>query len=107
MATLEVRKKRSKVKINYDYPVVVISRSNNHIMAQLLEPVTKKTLFTVTSQKLGTMPKTEKSTMVGKEVAEKLKAMKIEEVLFDRNGYRYHGRVKALADGIRDNGIKI
>ncbi len=107
MSTLKVRRNRSKVKLNYDYPVVIVKRSNKNMMAQIIEPETKNTLFTATTYKMpGT--KTEQSTELGKILATKLKELKLEEkVLFNRNGVLYHGRVAAVADSIRANGVNI
>lgn len=86
-----------------------IYRSNKEIYAQLVDDTTGKTLFSVSSRskeisKQGT--KSDKSTLVGKKIAEKAKAKGIEKVVFDRNGFLYHGRVKALADGAREGGLK-
>lgn len=108
MATREIKKNRSKKKINYAKNVLVVFRSNKNILAQVLEPITKKTVFTVTSisaSKEG--DKMTKSKAVGAEVAKKAKEMGIEELIFDRNGYIYHGRIKAMVDAVRENGIKI
>lgn len=87
-----------------------VFRSNRQISVQLVDDEAHKTLLSVTSQskefaeKKGT--KTEQATVVGAAVAEKAKAAGIESVVFDRNGYLYHGRVKALADAARNGGLK-
>jgi large subunit ribosomal protein L18 len=86
---------------------LVVFRSNKEIYAQICEG--KKTLFTVSSLSKdfssikGT--KTEIASIIGKAIAEKANANGIKEVYFDRNGYLYHGRVKALADSARQNGL--
>lgn len=107
MPARSVRRLRSKRKLNYHRPVIVVYRSNKNILAQLMEPVTKRILFTVNSNGIETGTKTEKAIMVGKMVAEKLKQMQYTRVLFDRNGFVYHGRIKALAESLREEGIVI
>jgi large subunit ribosomal protein L18 len=107
MTSLKIKKNRSKAKLDYSKPVVVISRSNKNITAQLLLENGSKTALTVSSIKMDKMTKTEKSTKVGEMVAKKLKELKIESVLFNRNGLIYHGRVKAVAEAIRESGINI
>lgn len=107
MPIRQIRRLRTKKKLNYNHPVILVFRSNQNISAQLLEPVTKKILFTINSSKIKTGNKTEKAVAVGKEVAKKLKDMKYDRVLFDRNGFIYHGRIKAVADSIREEKITI
>ena len=86
-------------------PRLVVFRSLKHIYAQIVDDTAQRTLMTVTDQSLsGT--KTEKSVAVGKLVAEKAKASGITQVVFDRGGYQYHGRVKAVADGAREAGLE-
>lgn len=107
MSQLSVRRKRSKVKLNYDYPVVIVKRSNKNMMAQLIEAQSRNTLFTATTYKM-TGTKTEQSIELGKMLASKIKELKLEEkVLFDRNGTLYHGRVAAVADAIRASGVNM
>jgi large subunit ribosomal protein L18 len=106
MANLSIRKRRSKVKISYNIPVIVVSRSNKNMNAQLISAVEKKTVFTVQTYKLkGT--KSEQAVEMGKVAAKKLQDLKIDRVVFDRNGILYHGRIKAFADSLRENGITI
>jgi large subunit ribosomal protein L18 len=107
MARKEIKRRRTKRSINYDNYVVVISRSNKNIAAQVLEPNSKKTVFSISSNKLNKVSKTEKSEKIGQEVAKFLKGKKIEKAVFDRNGYLYHGRVKAVAEAIRKDKIII
>ena len=91
-------------------PRLSVYRSNKEIYAQLIDDNSGKTLASASSREKevaganGT--KTEISTLVGKRIAEKAKAAGIETVVFDRNGFVYHGRVKALADGAREGGLK-
>lgn len=102
-----VKKQRTKNKINYKYPVVIVSRSNKNIVAQVLEPITKKTLFTSTSQGLKQVSKLNKSIKVGQEISNFLNSHNINKVVFDRNGFLFHGRVKVVVDTIKENKILI
>lgn len=90
-------------------PRLSVYRSNTQISAQLIDDNAGKTLLSVSSlnkefadQKV---TKIEKAALIGTTVAEKAKAAGIESVVFDRNGYLYHGRVKALADAARNGGL--
>ncbi len=86
-------------------PRLVVFRSLKHMSAQLVDDVLMRTLMTVTDAGL-TGKKTEKSVEVGKRVAEKAMAAGITKVVFDRGGYQYHGRVKAVAEGAREGGLE-
>ena len=96
---------RAKVAGTAERPRLVVFRSDKHIYAQLVDDVAQRTLMTVSSTGLKGK-KSEKSAAVGKTVAEKAKAAGITKVVFDRAGYRYHGRVKAVADGAREGGLE-
>ena len=111
------QKKRTRVKnslgVRGTYPRLVVYRSNVHIYAQLVDDNENKTLISSSSNNKDlkasvkkTDNKIEASTLVGKSLGEKLKKDKIERIVFDRNGYKYHGRVKALADAVREAGIQ-
>ena len=109
------RRNRSKRKINdmSDYPRMVVSRSIKNIQAQIIDDLTGKTLVAVTSSDKSiradidkVSSKTEQSKIVGTEIAKKAKEKKIKEVWFDRNGYPYTGRVRAMADAARKTGLK-
>ncbi|MFZ1461512.1 MAG: 50S ribosomal protein L18 [Ignavibacteria bacterium] len=104
---------RKKLRGTADRPRLVVYRSLDHIYAQLIDDVNSKTLLTVStkskdmSDKISSAKgKIEKSKIVGKVTAEKAVSNKISNVVFDRNGYLFHGRVKALADGAREGGLK-
>ncbi|MBK6770649.1 MAG: 50S ribosomal protein L18 [Ignavibacteria bacterium] len=104
---------RKKLRGTADRPRLVVYRSLDHIYAQLIDDVNAKTLLTVStkskdmSDKISSAKgKIEKSKIVGKVTAEKAVSNKISNVVFDRNGYLFHGRVKALADGAREGGLK-
>jgi large subunit ribosomal protein L18 len=96
---------RAKVAGTPERPRLVVYRSLKHIYAQIVDDAAQRTLLTVTDQALSGN-KTSKSTAVGKLVAERAKAAGITRVVFDRGGYRYHGRVKAVADGAREGGLE-
>lgn len=87
-------------------PRLCVFRSNKHIYAQLINDQNGKVLLAASDlevKKKGT--KKELAQEVGKLIAQKAKKKKIEKVVFDRGGYKYHGRVKALAEGAREQGL--
>jgi large subunit ribosomal protein L18 len=96
---------RAKVKGTLERPRLVVFRSDKHIYAQLVNDATQRTIVSVSDQGF-TGKKSEKSVAVGKKIAEKAKAAGISKVVFDRAGYQYHGRVKAVADGAREGGLE-
>ncbi len=104
------RKVRIRKKINGSQgrPRLVVFRSNRHIYAQIVNDETSRTLVAFSSQNLEGESRLnlETSKNVGKMIAEKAMNQNIDTVVFDRNGYYYHGRVKALADGAREMGLK-
>jgi len=97
---------RKNVKGTPERPRLVVFRSLKHITAQLVDDVAGRTLLTITSAEIDAGKKTEKSLEVGKRVAAKAKESGITKVVFDRGGYQYHGRVKAVADGARTGGLE-
>ncbi|MGQ0715014.1 MAG: 50S ribosomal protein L18 [Gemmatimonadaceae bacterium] len=97
---------RKKVNGTAERPRLVVYRSVKHIYAQLVDDAGQRTLFTVSDQGVADGKKTEKSAEVGKRLAAKAKDAGITKVVFDRAGYRYHGRVKAVADGAREGGLE-
>jgi large subunit ribosomal protein L18 len=86
-------------------PRLVVFRSLKHMTAQLVDDTAGRTLLTVTDAEL-TGKKAERSLAVGKRIAERAKEQGISQVVFDRAGYQYHGRVKAVADGAREGGLE-
>ena len=101
---------RKKIKGSSEMPRLSVYRSNSEIYAQLIDDKGGKTLVAVgsvekaiTSSKV---TKSEKAKMVGKLIAEKAIANGINSVVFDRNGFLYHGRIKSLAEGAREGGLK-
>jgi large subunit ribosomal protein L18 len=97
---------RKAVSGTAERPRLVVFRSLKHIYAQIVDDVSQRTLITVSDSGVESGKKTEKSTAVGKQVAAKAKAVGITKVVFDRAGYQYHGRVKAVADGAREGGLE-
>ena len=96
---------RKKVNGTGERPRLVIYRSLKHIYAQLVDDMSMRTLMTVSDTGLEGK-RTEKSAEVGKRIAQKAKDAGITMVVFDRGGYKYHGRVKAVADGAREGGLE-
>jgi large subunit ribosomal protein L18 len=97
---------RKKVAGTAERPRLVIFRSLKHITAQIVDDTSGRTLMTVSSTDLTSGKKTEKSAEVGKRIAARAKDAGITKVVFDRAGYKYHGRVKAVADGAREGGLE-
>jgi len=102
------RRIRAKVSGTETKPRLSVFRSNIHIFAQLIDDTTGKTLFSVSDikTKKSKMTRVEMSKEAGLELAKKATEKGIKEVVFDRGGYKYHGRVKALAEGAREGGLK-
>ncbi len=98
---------RSVIFGTKERPRLSVYRSTAHIYAQLIDDEQGKTLAEASSAAVkAKSAKTDKSKEVGKMIAEKAKALNITAVLFDRGGFRYHGRVKALADAAREAGLQ-
>lgn len=109
------RKKRVSSNINgtNEKPRISVYRSNRYIYAQAIDDVTRSTIASVTNLLLKKdkvyvkAKKTDEAKEVGKTLAKKLIEKKIEKGVFDRGAYAYNGRVKALAEGLREGGLKI
>jgi large subunit ribosomal protein L18 len=99
---------RTTVSGTAQKPRLSVFRSNKDIYAQLIDDTTGTTLAAASSQKVEaeSATKAEQSTMVGKAIAAAALEKGIKEVVFDRSGYLYHGRVKQLAEGAREGGLK-
>jgi large subunit ribosomal protein L18 len=89
-------------------PRMSVFRSNKQIYVQLIDDNTGSTISAASSQDLGNdkVTKVEQAKLVGAEIAKKAKDAGIETVVFDRNGYLYHGRIKSLAEAAREGGLK-
>lgn len=101
---------RGKTFGTSDKPRLSVFRSNKYIYGQIVDDEKAKTLVEFSSKKLAASKgrtKVEESFEVGKEIAKKALEKKVGSVVFDRGGYRYHGRVKALAEGAREGGLKL
>ena len=97
---------RKNVNGTAERPRMSVFRSNKQIYVQIINDLTGKTLASASSLGMEAMPKKEQAAKVGELVAKKAQEAGIEKVVFDRNGYLYHGRVKELADGARKGGLK-
>ena len=99
---------RNKVAQNLGIPRLSVFRSNQHIWAQIIDDKHGKTLVSFSTKTIKEVKgtKSEKSAEVGKQIAKLALTKHIINVRFDRGLYRYHGRVKALADGAREGGLK-
>ncbi len=98
---------RKKIVGTPERPRVSVFRSNKAIYAQLIDDINGKTLASASTKEIGKEGLNIEIAMeVGKKLAENAKVVNIEAVIFDRAGYKYHGRVKSLADGAREGGLK-
>lgn len=97
---------RNKISGTAERPRLTVFRSNKQIYAQIINDVTANTLVAASSLGMEALPKKEQAAKVGEAVAKKAIEAGITTVVFDRNGYLYHGRVKELADGARQGGLK-
>ena len=109
----DLRKKRharvrKTVSGTTECPRLNVFRSNTQIFAQIIDDVKGVTLASSSSVelKIKNGGNVEGAKVVGKDIAEKAKKLKIKKVVFDRGGYQYHGRVEALADAARENGLE-
>jgi len=109
----DVRKRRhqrvrNKISGTTLVPRLNVFRSNSQIFAQIIDDENGTTLVSSSSVelKIKNGGNVEGATLVGKDIAEKAKKKNIEKVVFDRGGYLYHGRVKALAEAARENGLE-
>ena len=101
---------RAKITGTPERPRVSVFKSNRNVFAQFIDDTNGKTILSskiVSSKKTKAKgSKTDKALAVGEMLAEKAKELGIKEVVFDRGGFKFHGRVKAVADGLRKGGIK-
>ena len=101
---------RLRVEGSVERPRLAVFRSLNHIYAQVIDDTSGKTLAAASSLekelKAGNQRKTDEAKAVGRLVAERAKSAGVEQVVFDRAGFRYHGRIKSLADAAREAGLQ-
>ena len=103
------RRVRAKVRGSAERPRVSVFRSNRGIQAQLVDDLAGHTLAAVswTESDLRSLKPMEQAGKAGELLAERAKAAGVDTAVFDRGGYRYHGRVKAFADGVREGGLTV
>ena len=98
---------RTKVSGTAERPRLTVFRSNSQIYAQVIDDTKGVTLASASSLGIkDKMTKSEKAALVGKAIAEAAKKAGVNEVVFDRNGYLYHGRIQSLADAAREAGLQ-
>ena len=106
----KLRNRKKLKKVNFNRYRVSINKSLNNISAQIIDDINNKTLVSASSIekdfKIKKTKKIDKSTIIGEILAKRAKEKKINEVYFDRGGYKYHGRVKIFAETLRKNGLK-
>jgi large subunit ribosomal protein L18 len=102
------RRVRAKVSGSGERPRLAVFRSNRGVQAQVIDDVQGHTLAAVnwTEPELRELPRMEQAKRAGELIAQRAKDAGAENVIFDRGGYRYHGRVRALAEGAREAGLK-
>jgi len=98
---------RQKVRGSAARPRLAVYRSLTHIYAQLIDDDAQRTLASASSLDKKDGKKSEQAAAVGQALGERAKQAGIEEAVFDRGGYKYHGRVKALAEAVRKTGVKV
>jgi len=103
------RRVSGKVSASIERPRLVVFRSNAEIYAQIVD-VSNKTICAASSREKDLVESKDtnvaKASIVGKRIAEKAKSLGVEKVVFDRNGFLYHGRIKSLAEGAREGGLQ-
>jgi large subunit ribosomal protein L18 len=101
------RRVRAKITGTAERPRISVFRSNRGVFAQLIDDAEGKTLAAVnwTEDELKSLPRMEQAKKAGELLAQRAKAAGVESAVFDRGGYQYHGRVKALAEGAREGGL--
>lgn len=99
---------RKKISGSTERPRLTVFRSNRGIYVQLIDDLKGQTVVAASSTELGEKAKlnVDTSKSVGKKIAEKAIAAGVTDIVFDRNGYLYHGNIKALAEGAREGGLK-
>ncbi len=102
------KKIRTKIKGTKEKPRLSVFRSNKYIYAQVIDDIGQQTLASAFEKELknNKQTKTQKAKELGKLLAQRMKESNITTIVFDRGGYKYQGRVKALAEGLREGGIK-
>jgi len=97
---------RAKISGTAERPRLTVFKSNKYIYAQIIDDEKQQTIASASSIKMGANDLVKKAKIVGSELAEKAQKKKIKEVVFDKGGYLFTGRIKALADGTREGGLE-
>jgi large subunit ribosomal protein L18 len=107
--TRRKRRVRAKISGTAERPRISVVRSNRGVSAQVIDDVAGKTVASVnwTEADLRKLSGIEQATKAGELLAERVKSAGIDSAVFDRNGFLYHGRVKAFAEGIREGGLTV
>lgn len=100
------RRIRAKISGSSEMPRLAIFRSLRNVSIQVIDDISGKTLVAANLLDSKSKNTVDGAMELGKAVAEKCKALKIESIVFDRSGYKYHGKIKAVADGAREGGLK-
>jgi len=100
------RRIRAKVSGTADVPRLAVFRSLRNVSIQVIDDVSGKTIVSASLNEIKAGNTVESAKALGKFVAEKCKNAKIESIVFDRSGYKYHGKIKAVAEGAREAGLK-
>ncbi len=97
---------RAKVAGTSLRPRIAVFKSNQHIYVQVINDETNKTILSISDMEAKKGKKSEKALEAGESLAVKMKEKGLSEAVFDRGGFKFHGRIKAVADGLRKGGIK-
>ncbi|OGH16483.1 MAG: 50S ribosomal protein L18 [Candidatus Levybacteria bacterium RIFCSPHIGHO2_02_FULL_40_18] len=102
-----IKRVRRKILANKRLPRLTVFRSNKYIYAQIIDDKSGKSIVFASEKEIDTdkAKKTEKAAILGRILAQKAKKKKIDKVIFDKGSYKYHGRIKALAEGAREGGL--
>ena len=97
---------RAKITGTKNRPRVAVFKSNQYIYVQVIDDESGKTLLSIYDIKTKKGRKSDKASEIGKSLASKMKEKGLAEAVFDRGGFKFHGRIKALAEGLRKGGVK-
>ncbi|MDP3804914.1 MAG: 50S ribosomal protein L18 [Candidatus Omnitrophota bacterium] len=100
------KKVRAKISGTSSKPRIAVFKSNQYIYAQVVDDENGKTLLSVSDMEVKTGNKSDKALKIGETLAARMKEKGLLEAVFDRGGFKFHGRVKSVADGLRSGGIK-
>ncbi|MBI2595918.1 50S ribosomal protein L18 [Candidatus Daviesbacteria bacterium] len=100
------KKIRKDISGTQDRPRLAVFKSSQHIYAQIIDDTQNKTLVDASDLKIKNGKKSDKASMVGEELAKKAVKRNLKKVVFDRGGFRYHGRIMALAEAARKGGLE-